>query len=186
MENNWYLICTKQFQEKKVAESLTKKGIENYCPFTNVEKKLSACRKITAHLPLFSSYVFVHITEEEINSVRKIPNVINMVYWKSKPAVIDQQEINSIRMMTDNYSSIKLEKTPVGITEKVNIMEENTNNYDNSVLTIRHKGLTVTLPSLGFRMTAQRENSYTKETKKEVAPATSLLKKLNPLFLFGF
>lgn len=186
MERNWYLICTKKLQEKKVIESLTKKGIENYCPYTNTEKSLSASRKTTAHQPLFSSYVFVFISEDEITTVKKIPDVVNMVYWKANPAIIDQEEIHAIRMMTGNYRSIKLEKTAVEIQEKVNIVEENTSSTSNQVLSIKHKGLTVTLPSLGYRMTAQRENMRNKESTQEVLSGSSFLRKLNPLFLFGF
>jgi len=186
MERNWYLICTKKKQEKKVTGLLTRKGIRNYCPVTTMEKNISASRKITERQPLFSTYIFVHITEEEIAAVKKIPYVVNTVYWKSKPVVIGEEEINSIKMMTDNYVSIKLEKTPVGVTEKVNVMEENTSNHDNSVLTIKHKGLAVTLPALGYRLIGQRENTRNDETKREVASGSSFLSKLNPLFLFGF
>ena len=185
MKRNWYLICTKKLQEKKVIESLTKKGIENYCPYTNMEKSLSASRKVTAHQPLFSSYVFVFISEDEITTVKKIPDVVNMVYWKTNPVIIDQEEIHAIRMMTGNYRSIKLEKTAVEIQEKVSIVEENTSSSNNQVLSIKHKGLTVTLPSLGYRMTAQRENMRN-ETPQEVVSGSSFLRRLNPLFLFGF
>ena len=185
MKRNWYLICTKKLQEKKVIESLTKKGIENYCPYTNMEKSLSASRKVTAHQPLFSSYVFVFISEDEITTVKKITDVVNMVYWKANPAIIDQEEIHAIRMMTGNYRSIKLEKTAVEIQEKVSIVEENTSSSNNQVLSIKHKGLTVTLPSLGYRMTAQRENMRN-ETPQEVVSGSSFLRRLNPLFLFGF
>ena len=185
MKRNWYLICTKKLQEKKVIESLTKKGIENYCPYTNMEKSLSASRKVTSYHPLFSSYVFVFISEDEITTVKKITDVVNMVYWKANPVIIDQDEIHAIRMMTGNYRSIKLEKTAVEIQEKVSIVEENTSSSNNQVLSIKHKGLTVTLPSLGYRMTAQRENMRN-ETPQEVVSGSSFLRRLNPLFLFGF
>ena len=185
MKRNWYLICTKKLQEKKVIESLTKKEIENYCPYTNMEKSLSASRKVTSYQPLFSSYVFVFISEDEITTVKKITDVVNMVYWKANPVIIDQEEIHAIRMMTGNYRNIKLEKTAVEIQEKVSIVEENTSSSNNQVLSIKHKGLTVTLPSLGYRMTAQRENMRN-ETPQEVVSGSSFLRRLNPLFLFGF
>ncbi|RYZ19047.1 MAG: antitermination protein NusG, partial [Chitinophagaceae bacterium] len=34
----WYAIYTKPRWEKKVAELLTRKGIENYCPLNKVVK----------------------------------------------------------------------------------------------------------------------------------------------------
>jgi transcription termination/antitermination protein NusG len=61
MERNWYLICTKKQKEKRVTELLSKKGIENYCPFTITDNKISGTKKMTVQQALFKTYVFVFI-----------------------------------------------------------------------------------------------------------------------------
>jgi transcription antitermination factor NusG len=186
MQRNWYLICTKKQQEKRVTELLAKKGVENYCPFTIMESKISGTKKITVSRPLFNGYVFVHITEDEIQSVKKTPYITNMVYWKSKPVVVSEQEISTVKMMTENYHSIKLEKTAVGTLENFYFSEQNITTQHNNVFSIKHKGHAAVLPSLGYKISAQRERTEQKTLPKITAPANTLLKKLNPLFLFGF
>ncbi|HZZ75628.1 MAG TPA: transcription termination/antitermination NusG family protein, partial [Puia sp.] len=62
-EKKWYAVYTKPHCEKKVADLLTRKGIENYYPQNNVLKHWSDRKKIV-HAPLFSSFVFVRISIE--------------------------------------------------------------------------------------------------------------------------
>lgn len=185
MERNWYVICTKQLQEKKVTALLSKKGIENYCPFTSIERK-EASRTMTALQPLFSSYVFACITEAEIPAIKKIPYIINTVYWKSKPVIINLEEISAIKIMVDNYSKIILKKIAISTNEKVDIVEESVTGYSNNLLSIKHKGLSITLPSLGYQMIAHRESLQQVATEKKTSIGNLLAKRLYPAFLFGF
>ena len=37
--------------------------------------------------PLFKSYVFVKVNDEDRSDVRMTPGVINFVYWQGKPAL---------------------------------------------------------------------------------------------------
>ena len=186
MQRNWYLICTKKQKEKRVTELLAKKGIENYCPFTISENKISGTKEVSAHQPLFKCYVFVHITEDQIQAVKQTPYIINIIYWKAKPVVISHEEINALKMMTESYQRIKIEKTTVGTMEKFHFTEKNITTQHNNVFSIKHKGHVATLPSLGYKITAQRERGQQKNTQPEIVPAGSFLKKFNPLFLFGF
>ena len=71
MKKNWYAVYTKSRCEKKVSALLTKKKIENYCPLNRLLKQ-SPDRKKIVQEPLFTSYVFVHITEMEMAAIRQI------------------------------------------------------------------------------------------------------------------
>ncbi len=156
MERNWYVICTKQQQEKNAVKLLTKKGIESYCPFTNIEKK-KGNRSTMQYKPLFNSYVFVFISENEMQSVKKIPYIINMVYWKSQPVIINKEEINAVKLMAGNYMNIRLEKATVSMSEKISFAEMNITGYNQHTVSIKHQGLSITLPSLGYTIIAERE-----------------------------
>jgi transcription antitermination factor NusG len=186
MQRNWYVICTKKHKEKRVTELLTKKGIENYCPFTMSENKVGGTREITTYQPLFRCFVFVNITAEQILPIKQVPFIVNLVYWKSKPAVISQDEIGALKAMTENYQRITLEKIAVGTLEKFHFAERNITTQHNNVFSIRHKGHVAVLPSLGYKLTAQRERATPKVPKKEPAKTDSFFKKINPAFLFGF
>jgi transcription antitermination factor NusG len=63
-EKKWYAVYTRARWEKKVSEYLTRKDIENYCPLNKVLRQWSDRKKIV-HEPLFTSYVFVNVSEEQ-------------------------------------------------------------------------------------------------------------------------
>jgi len=67
---NWYAVYTRPKWEKKVAELLSRKRIENYCPLHKSIKQWSD-RKKTIFEPLFNSYVFVHVDETDHLPVRQ-------------------------------------------------------------------------------------------------------------------
>ena len=64
MSQKWYAVYTKPRWEKKVNSLLLQKGIEVYCPLNKVRRKWSDRIK-TIEEPLFKSYVFVKIKDEE-------------------------------------------------------------------------------------------------------------------------
>lgn len=185
MKRNWYVICTKYRREKKVATLLSKKGIENYCPLTNTERKSGSQKKKEIN-PLFSSYVFVYANENEIPFLKKIPYVTNMVYWKSKPIVVSSEEIDAIKLMEESYQDIQVHKTIVAPEKKMYVQKESITDFGGNILTIQHKGLIVTLPSLGYKISArvQRESSLIAD--RQAAFGERFPKILNPLYLFGF
>jgi transcription antitermination factor NusG len=59
--------------------------VESYCPLNKVRRKWSDRVKIVEQ-PLFKSYVFVKVSDEERTTVRMTPGTINFVYWGGKPA----------------------------------------------------------------------------------------------------
>ncbi len=93
---NWYAIYTKPRWEKKVDAVLVRKKIESWCPLQKVERQWSDRKKIIED-PLFKSYVFVKINEDEKLRVLQTEGVLNFVYYTGKPAVIKENEINLIK-----------------------------------------------------------------------------------------
>src|SRR5665647_2847675 len=107
MQKNWYILYTKAKCEKKVAASLTKRKIENFCP-VNRKEITEFRRKKTLVEPLFSSYVFVYIDESEINQVKQLNHVVNLVYWKGEPAIIQNEEIEEIKEFVTHHQNLSL------------------------------------------------------------------------------
>ncbi|MCP4121433.1 MAG: UpxY family transcription antiterminator [Bacteroidetes bacterium] len=93
-------IYTKPRSEKKVAERLEASGVEVYCPLHTTIRQWSD-RKKKVKLPIFPSYVFVHIEESDRIEVLKDPGVLNFVYYLGKAAVIRDKEIDGIRAFLD-------------------------------------------------------------------------------------
>lgn len=93
---SWFAIYTKPRWEKKVNAKLVQKGVESWCPVQKQQRQWSDRKKIIED-PLFKSYVFVHIKDDEKTKVLNTEGVIQFVYYLKKPAVIRDEEINLIK-----------------------------------------------------------------------------------------
>ena len=106
----WYAVYTKPRWEKKVADLLARKGVEHYCPLNRVVRQW-ADRKKTVEEPLFKSYVFIRSTVAELLKVKQTDGVVNLVYWLGKPAVIRDEEIDTIKRFLADHENVQLERT---------------------------------------------------------------------------
>ena len=95
-EKKWYAVYTKPRWEKKIDSVLIRKGIESWCPLQKIERQWSDRKKIIED-PLFKSYVFVRISNEEKTKVLMTDGVLNFVHYLGKPAVIKNEEVDTIK-----------------------------------------------------------------------------------------
>jgi transcription antitermination factor NusG len=153
---NWYAVYTRPRWEKKVADNLNKRGVENYCPLNKLVKQWSD-RKKTVQEPLFTGYVFVNVTESELHQVRATDGVVNMVYWLRKPAVIPDREIDAIRFFLGEHNNVTLNRTPINPTDRVRVVAGPLMEHEGHVVAIKGKSVKLFLPSLGFMMCAEVE-----------------------------
>lgn len=112
---NWFVVYTKPKWEKKVAEKLSQIGIECYCPLITQVKQWSD-RKKKVEVPLFNSYVFVHLADTDRNSVFQIAGVVRYLFWLGKPAVVRDEEIDVIKtnLKAPNISDVSVSAIQVG------------------------------------------------------------------------
>lgn len=62
--------------------------------------------------PLFKSYVFVRVTDEDRADVRFVDGVVNFVYWLGKPAQIKEIEIERIKRFLNEFDDVEVEQLP--------------------------------------------------------------------------
>jgi transcriptional antiterminator RfaH len=98
---NWLVLYTKPKNEVKVAERLAAAGINVYCPMVTTVKQWSD-RKKKVSTPLFTSYVFVQLTESQRAAVFEVPGVVRYLFWLGKPAVVREEEIRTIKELLDD------------------------------------------------------------------------------------
>jgi transcription antitermination factor NusG len=159
MKNNWYVVYTKSRCEKKVADFLSKRNVENYCPLNRVYRQWSDRKKMVTE-PLFNSYVFIHACEAELNAIKKLTNnIVNIVYWLGKPAIIRNEEIEQIRYFLNEYSNVTIEKQPVRMNEMVRIIKGPFRNLEGTVAAIKNNMLVLSLPTLGYKIMAEVSTS---------------------------
>lgn len=155
MEKHWYVVYTKSNCEKKVSGLLSKHHIDNYCPLNKTMRQW-ADRKKMILMPLFASYVFVHITQDALHMVRQSSSdIINFVYWLGKPAIVRHEEIDLIKQFLDKHMEVKLEKKPLHINDKVKVLTGPFIDMEGNIKSIEHNKVKLILPSLGYIMIAE-------------------------------
>jgi transcription antitermination factor NusG len=158
---NWYAVYTRPRWEKKVAGILTRNNIENYCPLNKVRRQWSDRKKFVLE-PLFTSYVFVKVSEFEHSRLKETDGVINMVYWLGKPAVIREVEIDMIKNFLSECINVKLEKRPIYINDKVRVIGGPLTELEGQVIGLKTRTVKIMLPSLGYMMLAEVETGNVK------------------------
>lgn len=162
-EKRWYAVYTRPRSEKKVDTLLQKKFIESWCPLQKVERQWSDRKKVILQ-PLFTSYVFVHVTEQQRISVLQTDGVFNYVHYLGKPAIIRDEEIEVIKsylqegeaqITTQSWESLE-EDIKVQITQGVFMKNTGT------VVKSGKKRLYVKLESLGQVMVVEFPANYVK------------------------
>lgn len=181
MSRNWYAVYTRPNKERKVAYLLSKKGIESFCPVVTAREGRGEYKKLVEQ-PLFNAVVFVHLAETEIRSLLQIPSVVTVAYWKSKPAIISNSEIEMVKKVTDIYADIKLEKTPVKMGEEASIIDAPAVKYNENTISVKYKSVRVNLPSLGFTMTAEKIKQKNEVIYPQPGLFTSFPKRINSFF----
>ncbi|MDP4261635.1 MAG: UpxY family transcription antiterminator [Bacteroidota bacterium] len=153
MSRKWLAIYSRPRWEKKVNQLLLEKGFESYCPLNKVRRKWSDRVKIVEE-PLFKSYVFVKVNDEDRTAVRMTPGVINFVYWDSKPAVIKEKEINAIKRFLNEYENVEVQPIDLQVHQRVKIITGPLMDHEGEILSLQRKIVKVAIDSLGYMLVA--------------------------------
>lgn len=154
----WLAIYTRPRWEKKVNQLLKEKGVESYCPLNKVRRKWSDRVKIVEE-PLFKSYVFVKVGDDDRTAVRMTPGAINFVYWQGKPAVIKEKEITAIKRFLGEYENVEAQPIELKLSQRVRVTNGTLMDQEGKVLDIRHKTVKIAIDSLGYILVAYIDRS---------------------------
>ncbi len=150
----WFAVYTRPRCEKKVAASLDKEGIENYCPLNKTLKQWSDRKKVVLE-PVFKSYVFVRISDNKKWELKKISGILNFVYWLGKPAKIREDEIITIKKFLNHFSNVQVEPKELLINKKVKIKQGVLMNYEGILLELSGNRAKVLIENMGIQLSAQ-------------------------------
>ena len=137
---------------------MSDKGLEVYCPLNKVRRKWSDRYKIVEE-PLFKSYVFVRIKEENQSVVRLIEGVVNFVFSEGKPAIVRDREIELIRKFLKEYQDILVSPVSLAKGAKVRVTSGVLMDSEGIVVDVKNKTAAVLLETLGYELTAHFELS---------------------------
>lgn len=93
---SWYAAYTLANHERKVAEQLLRKGIENFLPMYEAIRQWKD-RRVRLHWPLFPGYVFVRMPISEKLMVLQLTGVARLVGFGDRPVSLADEEIDGLR-----------------------------------------------------------------------------------------
>lgn len=149
----WFVVYTRPRWEKKVAGILLAKGIEHYCPLNKVMKQWSDRKKIILE-PLFKGYVFVRIPESMKWDMKNIDGILNYVYWLGKPAIVKEEEIDTIRKFLQEFKDIEVVDKQLSVHSKVLIKQGVFMNFNGIIIEVIGNKAKVNIESMGIQLSA--------------------------------
>jgi transcription antitermination factor NusG len=96
VQPRWYAAYTRANHERRVADQLAARGVENFLPQYESVRKWKD-RKVRLQLPLFPGYVFVHLALQSRLQVLQVPGVAWLVSFSGRPVAVPEEEFARIR-----------------------------------------------------------------------------------------
>lgn len=128
-------------------------GIENYCPINKVTRQWSDRKKVVLE-PVFKGYVFVRVEGEKKWEVKKVPGILNFVYWLGKPAQIRDEEIDVIRKFLNEFTDVAVEAKGFVVNSKVRVKQGVLMNYNGIVIEVIGNHAVVKIDTLDLQLSA--------------------------------
>lgn len=96
VQPRWYAAYTRANHERRVADQLAERGVENFLPQYESVRKWKD-RRVRLQMPLFPGYVFVHLALQSRLRVLQVPGVACLVGFGGKPVAVPKEEFARIR-----------------------------------------------------------------------------------------
>lgn len=162
----WYVVYTKTGEEQKVCDALLRRKLESFYPAKRIVKTFYGRERIEFP-PLFERYVFVLLSEKELEITKQVNGILNFAHWLSRPIVIGQESIHLLKRFSVAHDDISLEKVSVKPAEVASV----------SITSGReHNEIHLNFPALGYILAAQES-----KTKVKVITVSNHQSKTNSL-----
>jgi transcription antitermination factor NusG len=165
IEKSWYVVYTKPRWEKKIADILIAKGIEQYCPLNKVTKQWTDRKKIVLE-PLFKGYVFVCPKPIDKWDMKLIPGILNYVHWLGKPAIVKESEINIIKKFLHEFTDVEVTTLDAAVNDTVIIKQGLLMDYKGIIIEIIDNKARVKIDTMGISLTALFDRKNLEKARK--------------------
>ena len=156
----WYALYCRTRHEKRVEEDLRDDGFESYCPVVRTRRKWSDRMK-WVDLPLFSSYVFVRVSNREYFKVLHHPAIMKFVSFGGKPSVVPERHIEAVRKALGENLNFEITSATFKAGQQVTVQAGPLMGHSGQV--VRHAGrkaLYIRMGETGYGMLVQVPAAY--------------------------
>ena len=151
---NWFVLVIKTNREKQVAEILENHGFEIYCPVKKEIRQWSD-RKKKVEVPIFQNYLFVRLKEADRDTVFITPYIKKYLYWLGKPAVVRDEEIETIRKWMSDTSILNVTPSHLQKGKLITIEKGAFKDKEATIQEVRKNELKLVLNGLGIVLLAK-------------------------------
>jgi transcription antitermination factor NusG len=106
------------------------------------------------HEPLFKGYVFVLVDELHKWDIKSVDGILNYVYWLGKPALVKQEEIETIRKFLQEFSDVEVRNASLTAKDTVLVKQGVLMNYKGIVVEVKGNKARVNIESMGLQLSA--------------------------------
>ena len=148
----WFAVYTYYKREKIAAKQLKQSNIKVYLPIhTVIRRYVRKVKKV--ELPLINHYVFVKITKKEYSRVLECPYVVHFVKFNKNLISIPEEEIDLIKRILGEASTVELENTPFQKGDQVEVIGGNLTGLKGVLIEKENnKYLSVRLTNIGISL----------------------------------
>lgn len=93
----WYALHTRSCHEKRVAEHLQTRDVTLFLPMYKASRCWNNGCRVTLELPLFSGYVFAHLSRHDWAKVVQLSGVLSIVGTGNRPTPLPDDDIERLR-----------------------------------------------------------------------------------------
>jgi len=95
-EPRWYAAYTNANHEKRVAQHLEQRSIENLLPLYESVRRWKD-RRMLLQMPLFPGYVFVRLPLRDRLELLQVPGVVHLVSFNGHPAPLPEEDVRALQ-----------------------------------------------------------------------------------------
>ncbi len=130
------------------------RGLEYYCPLKKIKSQWKDRKKII-YEPIFKGYVFVKNSDQDLWEILNISGALNYVYLEKKPAIVREEEIETIKKFLNEFEEVELMNSyDVKVNQQVQVMRGILMNYKGIVLEVLDNKARVYINSMGVYLCA--------------------------------
>jgi transcription antitermination factor NusG len=101
----------------------------------------------------------VQVQEEQQVQVRVVNGVLNFVYWNGKPAVVKEEEIDTIRKFLNEFDDVEVKPTNLRANQAVMVKRGLLMNNTGRIRRLMNNKVEVIIESLGYALVASLEKN---------------------------
>ena len=128
-DKNWYVVYTNPNAEKKLLLAVSKLNLTAYLPLREEIKQWSDRRKKIT-VPVFKSYLFIHLDLAGIHTVKALPACVDFIRFGGYPTIMPDAEMQLLKAVMAASNSAQTRPTHLVKGDRVKLFKGTLAGYE--------------------------------------------------------